>query len=109
MAGSPLPNRLRYPPPGCLSARPRRYQSRCDTERAEAKDYIDIDALLLHGIDLARILAAGTVVYGRRFNPLITLKALSYFNDVPTLPQDVRLRLRRAVESIDPGRLPLKP
>jgi hypothetical protein len=29
------------------------------------------------------VLAAGAVVYGRSFNPMITLKALSYFEDVP--------------------------
>jgi hypothetical protein len=40
--------------------------------------------------DLPRILAAGTVVYGRSFNPLITLKALGYFEDVPTVPDEVR-------------------
>jgi hypothetical protein len=42
--------------------------------RAEVKDYLDLDALLRHGIDLPMVLAAGMVVYGRRFNPLITLK-----------------------------------
>ena len=76
-------------------------------KRAEAKDYLDIDALLQHGIDLPTALAAGRVVYGHSFNPLITLKALSYFDDVPTLPADVRERLRIAVESVDPANLPV--
>lgn len=53
------------------------------------------------------MLAAGAVVYGRSFNPLITLKALSYFEDVPALPGDVRQRLRAAVEAVDPTRLPV--
>ena len=75
-------------------------------KRAEAKDYLDIDALLQHGMDLPTALAAGRIVYGRSFNPLITLKALSYFDDVPTLPADVRERLRIAVESVDPSNLP---
>ena len=52
-------------------------------KRAEAKDYLDIDALLQHGIDLPTALAAGRVIYGRSFNPVITLKALSFFDDVP--------------------------
>jgi hypothetical protein len=39
---------------------------------------LDIDVLIRHGIDLPHVLAAGAVVYGRSFNPLITLKALSY-------------------------------
>lgn len=70
-------------------------------KRAEAKDYLDIDALLQAGIGLSAILSAGGVVYGSKFNPLITLKALSYFEDVPELPEMVRARLRRAVEAID--------
>ncbi len=76
-------------------------------QRAQARDYLDIDALIRHGIDLPRILAAGTVVYGRSFNPLITLKALGYFEDVPTVPEEVRERLRAAVEAVDPARLPV--
>jgi hypothetical protein len=75
-------------------------------KRAEVKDYIDLDALLREGIDLSTVLAAGTVVYGRAFNPLITLKALSFFGDLPTLPGDVRERLSRAVNAVDPTKLP---
>jgi hypothetical protein len=75
-------------------------------QRAQARDYIDIDALIRHGIDLPQLLAAGAVVYGRSFNPLITLKALSYFDDVPTLPAHVQKRLRTAVAAVDPAGLP---
>jgi hypothetical protein len=75
-------------------------------KRAEDRDYVDIDALLQQGIDLPSVLAAGSVVYGRTFNPLITLKALSYFDDVPALPADVRARLSRAVDAVDVTRLP---
>lgn len=75
--------------------------------RAEARDYLDIDALIRHGVDLPRILAAGVAVYERSFNPLITLKALSYYEDVPTLPAGVRERLQAAVEAVDPARLPV--
>jgi hypothetical protein len=75
--------------------------------RAETRDYLDIDALIRAGIDLPRVLAAGSVVYGRAFNPLITLKALTYFEDVPELPAAVRLRLSAAVAAVDPTRLPV--
>jgi hypothetical protein len=75
-------------------------------KRAEVKDYLDIDALLRHGIELPEMLAAGMVVYGRKFNPLITLKALSYFDDVPALPGDVRARIGKAVEAVDAAKLP---
>jgi nucleotidyltransferase AbiEii toxin of type IV toxin-antitoxin system len=75
-------------------------------KRVEIKDYLDVDALLRSGIDLATMLAAGKVVYGRRFNPLITLKALSYFEDLPGLPGDVKMRLTEAVSFVDVTRLP---
>jgi hypothetical protein len=75
--------------------------------RAEIRDYLDIDALLGQGIGLPDIFAAGVAVYGRAFNPLITLKALSYFGDVPELPAAVRERLARAVAATDPERLPV--
>ena len=79
--------------------------------RAEARDYLDIDALIGHGIDLpANARGAGAVVYGRAFNQLITLKALSYFDDLPSLPAAVRRRLEEAVAAVDPAHLPvLKP
>jgi hypothetical protein len=76
-------------------------------QRAQARDYLDIDALIRNGIDLPHLLAAGTVIYGLGFNPLITLKALSYFDDVPSLPIAVRERLQVAVEAVDPTRLPI--
>jgi Nucleotidyl transferase AbiEii toxin, Type IV TA system len=76
-------------------------------KRAEVKDYLDIYAILCHGVDLPTILAAGTIVYGRKFNPLITLKALSFFDDVPTLPKDVRAQLIHAVETTDVTALPV--
>ena len=75
-------------------------------KRAEVKDYLDMDALLQHGVDLPTALAAGRVVYGRSFNPLITLKALSYFGDVPKLPAAVRKRLSAAVAAVDVTKLP---
>ena len=75
-------------------------------KRAEAKDYLDIDVLIQHGIDLPTALAAGRIVYGRSFNPMITLKALSFFDDLPTLPVEVRRRLSAAVDAVDPASLP---
>jgi nucleotidyltransferase AbiEii toxin of type IV toxin-antitoxin system len=76
-------------------------------QRAQSRDYLDIDALIRNGIELPYVLAAGIVVYGRSFNPLITLKALSYFDDVRALPTAVRDRLRAAVEAVDPTNLPV--
>lgn len=78
-------------------------------KRAEAKDYLDIDVLIhLGGMDLATLLAAGAAIYGRSFNPQITLKALAYFGDgdLPKLPAEVKNRLLAAVRAVDLDRLP---
>lgn len=77
--------------------------------RAEAKDYIDIDALLTDGrIDLPAALAAARAIYGTQFNPQSTLKALSYFEDgnLRRLSQPIRDRLAKAARDVDLDRLP---
>jgi hypothetical protein len=76
-------------------------------QRAENKDYLDIDALLQNGVTLPTALAAGQIVYGSRFNPVITLKALSYFDDLPTLPAAVKARLSAAAARVDLNQLPV--
>lgn len=77
-------------------------------DRAEAKDYLDIFRLLEEGIELPSALAAARAVYGAMFNPLLSLKALSYFGDgdLGTLPAKVRARLAAAASSVDPTHLP---
>jgi hypothetical protein len=78
--------------------------------RAEAKDYIDIDALLTHGaIDLPTALGAARAIYGAQFNPQSTLKALCYFEEgnLRRLPQPVRDRLVKAASDVDLARLPM--
>jgi len=51
------------------------------TQRAEAKDYIDLLALMVSGISLVQAMAAARSIYGEQYNPLITLKSLTYFGD----------------------------
>lgn len=78
-------------------------------QRAEAKDYIDIDAILRDGrIDLPTALAAARAIYGSQFNPQITLKALSYFSDgnLGALPRTTQDRLAKAAREVDLDRLP---
>jgi Nucleotidyl transferase AbiEii toxin, Type IV TA system len=77
-------------------------------KRATAKDYLDIAALIDHGVDLPTALAAGQFIYGRSFNPQITLKALAYFEDgdLGTLPAAVRRTLQDAVAAVDLNALP---
>ena len=57
-------------------------------QRAEQKDYLDLAALMRAGVALADMLGAAAALYGEQFNPLISLKALSYFGDgdLPSLP-----------------------
>jgi hypothetical protein len=77
--------------------------------RAEAKDYIDIDALItLGGIGLPTALAAAQELYGPSFNPQITLKALSYFGDgnLLDLPDSIQRRLVTAAREVDLDHLP---
>ncbi len=77
--------------------------------RAEAKDYMDIDALMqIGGIGLPFALTAAEKLYGSSFNPQITLKALSYFEDgdLCRLPPDMKSRLADAVRKVDLDNLP---
>jgi hypothetical protein len=78
-------------------------------QRAEAKDYIDLHAMLQAGIALPSALAAARVIYGERFNPQLTLKSLSFFGDgdLPSLPTSVRERIIGAVRSVNLDRLPV--
>src|SRR5262249_40877449 len=67
-------------------------------QRAEAKDYMDVAELLKNGLSIADALGAAQAVYGDRFNPMITLKALTYFadGDLASLPDSVKRSLRAA-------------
>lgn len=78
--------------------------------RAEAKDYLDLDALMRFGeVDLATALSAAHALYGQTFNPEATLKALSYFDDgnLRELPNDLKLRLVEAAREVDLDHLPV--
>jgi hypothetical protein len=79
------------------------------TQRAELRDYLDIHALLTKArISLPEMLAAGLIIYGNQFSPLLALKAISYHEDagLSDLPQAIRRDLTRAVANSDPQRLP---
>ena len=67
-----------------------------------------MDAIMRHGIDLPTTLAARKVIYGQSFNPQITLKSLSYFDegDLSTLPATLKARIIAAVDSVDLDALP---
>ncbi len=77
--------------------------------RAEAKDYLDLDAILADGrIDLPTALASARAIHGPQFNALATLKALAYFEDgnVRLLDSALKRRLVLAASHVDLDRLP---
>lgn len=53
-------------------------------------------------------LASAQAIYGPKFNPQITLKALSFFGDgnLSRVPPDTQNRLARAAREVDLDRLP---
>ncbi len=77
--------------------------------RALSKDYMDIDALMRLGkVGLASMLGAATAIHGEHYNPMLTLKALSYFGDgdLAELPAAVRKRLSEAAAEVGPESIP---
>lgn len=71
-------------------------------QRAEAKDYRDIAAMLRAGVSLAKGLTAAREIFGPNFQPSESLKALVYFadGDLRTLPQDDKSILVNAVSAV---------
>lgn len=71
-------------------------------QRAEAKDYRDIAAMLGVGVDLAKGLSAARAMFGRNFQPSESLKALVYFEDgdLGTLSGVEKTRLASAVSAV---------
>jgi Nucleotidyl transferase AbiEii toxin, Type IV TA system len=80
------------------------------TQRAELRDYIDVHTLLTRAnIPLADMLASAAIIYGTQFSPLLSLKALAYFDDpeLAELPTDVCHDILIAVRATDPQSLPV--
>lgn len=78
-------------------------------QRAEAKDYIDLDAMLADGIvTLPVALGAACAIYGDAFVPELTLKALTWFDEpgLAGLSQGLKIRLIAAVRAVDLERIP---
>lgn len=66
--------------------------------RSESKDYVDIAALIKNGVTVPDALGAARAIYGEQFYPMISLKALTYFEDgdLASLPEAVKQALRTA-------------
>lgn len=69
-------------------------------QRSEAKDYMDIAALLRSGISLGKGLGGAITLFGPQFNPALPLKALTYFGDgdLDRVPAETRDYLIAAVK-----------
>lgn len=79
-------------------------------QRPEAKDYMDLATMIEKGMtDLPTALAAAALIYGPSFNPELTLKALSYYEDgnLKTVAAPHKQRLLDAVRAVDLDRLPV--
>jgi len=71
-------------------------------QRVEAKDYIDIAAMVKSGVGLAKGLAAARMMYGQSFQPGESLKALVYFEggDLATLTTETKNILIAAASAV---------
>ena len=71
-------------------------------QRAEAKDYRDIEQMLKVGVSLSRGLAAAREMFGPNFQPSENLKALVYFadGDLQTLTDHERSALVKAASTV---------
>ena len=71
-------------------------------QRIEAKDYLDVAALLGNGVPLATGLAAARSLFGSAFQPSEALKALVYFEggDLNSLAVSTRHQLIHAVSAV---------
>lgn len=71
-------------------------------QRAEAKDYRDIAAMIEAGVSLPRGLAAARAIFGPNFQPSESLKALVYFadGDLQTLSKGEKNTLVKAVSAV---------
>ncbi len=72
--------------------------------RAEPKDYIDIHAIWTRtDISPEQSMAAAAVIYGGRFNPYDSLKALAYYGEdqLAALSGDIKASLRESAKRFD--------
>ncbi len=76
--------------------------------RGSWKDYVDIHALVLNGIDLATGLAAARAI-DASFDPAASIRALQFYGDgtLDRVPDGMRRDLTRWAQQIDLEKLPV--
>ena len=77
-------------------------------QRAQARDYEDIAAIVKAGVSLAQAIGAATAVYGNVFNGALSLKALTYFSDgdLPNLSPPTQKKLRELAGQVNLKEIP---
>jgi len=77
-------------------------------QRAAARDFVDIHAILETGLSIGEMLGAAQAVHGPAFNPVLTLKALSFYGDgdLHLVPARARKVLAEAVRQASLEALP---
>ena len=77
-------------------------------QRAQARDYEDIAAIVNAGVSLAQAIGAATAVYGDAFNGALSLKALTFFSDgdLPSLSPPTQKKLRELAGQVNLKEIP---
>jgi hypothetical protein len=78
-------------------------------QRAQARDYEDVAAIIAAGISMSEALAAASTAYGKQFNGALSLKALTYFadGDLPQLNPGIQERLRTLAGQVNLKEIPV--
>lgn len=78
-------------------------------QRAQARDYEDIAAIIAAGIGLSDALAAAATAHGKQFNGALSLKALTYFadGDLPQLSPGIQEQLRSLAGQVNLKQIPV--
>lgn len=78
-------------------------------QRAQARDYEDLAAIVGAGLSLAEALGAAAAAYGKEFNGALSLKALTYFGDgdLPNLNAATQTKLRALAGQVNLNHIPL--
>jgi hypothetical protein len=75
--------------------------------RGSWKDYVDIHALVSHGVDVPTALAAAQAI-DSRFNPVTSIRALQFYGDgnLNRVPLEMQQDLTRWAQAVDLAELP---
>ena len=76
--------------------------------RGSWKDYVDIHALVSHGIDVPTGLAAAKAI-DRSFDPITSIRALQFYGDgtLNRVPATMQRDLTRWAQTVDLSKLPV--